>query len=151
MIEVHNLVKRFGPTVAVDNLNFSIPEGRIVGPLRQQLQERFHRNEWIANLVDDFGNQLSKRSEPIESSDVLVEHAQACGGLLRSEHETDLLPGLAQRDYLSHEEFTDVVNGAADQARDAVKRIRSGDVRHDPRDGCPSWCDRWSMCRIARA
>ena len=72
-------------------------------------------------------------------------------GLLRSEHETDLLPGLAQRDYLSHEEFTDVVNGAADQARDAVKRIRSGDVRHDPRDGCPSWCDRWSMCRIARA
>ena len=72
-------------------------------------------------------------------------------GVLRSEHESDLLPGLAQRDYLPHEEFTDVVDRAADRAREAVRRIRVGDVRHDPPDGCPSWCDRWSMCRIERA
>ncbi len=71
-------------------------------------------------------------------------------GLLRSEHRGDLVPGLAARDYLSHEEFTAIVDTAADQARDAVERIRAGDVRHDPRDGCPSWCDRWSMCRIER-
>ena len=71
-------------------------------------------------------------------------------GILRSEHKSDLLPGLAQRDYLSQEEFSGVVEDAANHARDAVKRIRSGDVRHDPRDGCPTWCDRWSMCRIAR-
>ena len=28
----------------------------------------------------------------------------------------------------------------------------AGDVRHDPKgDGCPSWCDLWPMCRVARA
>ncbi|MGI9659850.1 MAG: PD-(D/E)XK nuclease family protein [Gaiellaceae bacterium] len=71
-------------------------------------------------------------------------------GLLRAEHKGDLVPGLSQRDYLPQEQFSDVVEAAANRARDAVTRIRAGDVRHDPRDGCPTWCDRWSMCRIAR-
>jgi len=32
-------------------------------------------------------------------------------------------------------------------------RIRSGDVRHDPKGGfpCPHWCDLWSMCRVSRS
>lgn len=71
-------------------------------------------------------------------------------GLLRADHEADLLPGLSQRDYLVDEEFWAVIESAADRARSAVARIREGDVHHDPRDGCPSWCDRWSMCRIER-
>jgi hypothetical protein len=25
-------------------------------------------------------------------------------------------------------------------------------VKHDPKgDGCPSWCDLWPICRVARA
>ena len=34
-----------------------------------------------------------------------------------------------------------------------VERIRSGEVRHDPKGGfpCPTWCDLWSMCRVARS
>ena len=31
MIEVQNLVKRYGPTLAVDDLSFHIPEGQVVG------------------------------------------------------------------------------------------------------------------------
>jgi ATP-dependent helicase/DNAse subunit B len=72
-------------------------------------------------------------------------------GLLQAEHESELLPGLATRDYLSSEDFAEAVDTAAERARSAVERIRLGDVRHDPRSGCPSWCDRWSMCRIERA
>ena len=71
-------------------------------------------------------------------------------GLLRVDHKDDLIPGLSSRDYLVDDEFWAIVDGAADRARAAVSRIREGSVRHDPRDGCPSWCDRWSMCRIER-
>ena len=42
---------------------------------------------------------------------------------------------------------------AGEGARDAlVERIRSGDVQHDPKGGfpCPTWCDLWAMCRVAR-
>jgi ABC-2 type transport system ATP-binding protein len=31
MIEVHNLVKRYGPTVAVDDVSFDVPKGEVVG------------------------------------------------------------------------------------------------------------------------
>jgi len=73
-------------------------------------------------------------------------------GLLRAEARDDL-PGFAPRDYLGEEAFWGQVERAQERAREAVERIRAGDVRHDPRwqGGCPSWCDRWSMCRVARA
>lgn len=73
-------------------------------------------------------------------------------GLLRAEARDDL-PGLAPRDYLDEEAFWGLVERAAGWARGAAARIRAGDVRHDPRyaDGCPSWCELWSMCRVARA
>ena len=31
MIEVENLTKYYGPVLAVDNISFSVPEGKIVG------------------------------------------------------------------------------------------------------------------------
>jgi len=73
-------------------------------------------------------------------------------GILRADSEPDLVPGFATRDYLEEEEFWAVVDRACDRASVAVARIREGEVRHDPRAGsCPAWCDRWSMCRVARA
>jgi ATP-dependent helicase/nuclease subunit B len=72
-------------------------------------------------------------------------------GMLRAEARGDL-PGLAPRDYLDEEAFWAQIDRAAEHARTAAARIRSGDVRHDPRypDGCPSWCESWPMCRVAR-
>ncbi len=72
-------------------------------------------------------------------------------GLLRAEAR-EALPGLARADYLDEEAFWAAVDGAAAAARAAVERIRAGDVRHDPKGGfpCPSWCDRWPICRVRR-
>ncbi|MBW3593661.1 MAG: PD-(D/E)XK nuclease family protein, partial [Actinobacteria bacterium] len=62
------------------------------------------------------------------------------------------VPHLKRGDYVDDEEFWAQVEAAKGRARTAVRRIRDGDVRHDPRGGrCPSWCERWTMCRIARA
>ncbi len=74
-------------------------------------------------------------------------------GLLRAGAKEDGLPGFSARDYLDDESFWAVVDRAQDHARSVVARIRSGDVRHDPKGGgpCPSWCDKWSMCRVRRA
>ncbi|MDQ4082760.1 MAG: hypothetical protein M3123_07715, partial [Actinomycetota bacterium] len=63
-----------------------------------------------------------------------------------------LVPGLKKGDYVEEDEFWRHVEAAQDRARDAVARIRAGDVRHDPRGGeCPSWCQLWPMCRVRRA
>ncbi len=72
-------------------------------------------------------------------------------GLLRAEAR-ETLPGLSPRDYLEEEEFWAVVDRAVESARSFVERIRAGDVRHDPKGGfpCPSWCDRWPICRVRR-
>jgi ATP-dependent helicase/DNAse subunit B len=74
-------------------------------------------------------------------------------GLLRAEAREDGLPGFSARDYLDDESFWGVVDRAQDHARDFVARIRSGDVRHDPKGGgpCPTWCELWSICRVRRA
>ena len=72
-------------------------------------------------------------------------------GLLRLEAQSDV-PGFASLDYLDEDAFWGVVTQAKERARDSVARIRGGDVQHDPRSGrCPSWCDRWTICRVARA
>ncbi len=71
-------------------------------------------------------------------------------GMLRksAEHE---LAGFQANDFLEEDEFWRVVENARDQAATYAKRIRAGDVRHDPKgDGCPSWCDLWTVCRVAR-
>jgi ATP-dependent helicase/DNAse subunit B len=73
-------------------------------------------------------------------------------GLLRLDAGADLVPGLADRDYLDEQAFWSSVDLAVERAREAVARIRTGDVRHDPRGGeCPSWCGLWPMCRVAKA
>ncbi len=73
-------------------------------------------------------------------------------GLLRREAQADL-PGFAARDYLDEPDFWAQIDGATERARSAVARIRVGEIRHDPRwsDGCPSWCELWPICRVARA
>ena len=64
----------------------------------------------------------------------------------------DAVPGLKTADYVSDGELSSALERAQALAREAVARVRAGDVRHDPRGGtCPSWCQRWTMCRIRRA
>jgi ATP-dependent helicase/nuclease subunit B len=73
-------------------------------------------------------------------------------GLLRAESADDV-PGLAKRDYLDEDAFWAQTERAKEHAVRFVERIRSGDVRHDPRGGppCPSWCTLAPMCRVARS
>jgi RecB family exonuclease len=74
----------------------------------------------------------------------------ATRGLLR-DAERDGVESFAAADYLDEEGFWGLVAEAVETARDAVARIRRGDVRHDPRGGsCPDWCDAHPICRIAR-
>jgi ATP-dependent helicase/DNAse subunit B len=72
-------------------------------------------------------------------------------GLLRAEAEDDVLGGYAKNDYLDEEEFWGNVESARQTAATMARRLRSGDVRHDPKgDSCPAWCDLWSVCRVRR-
>jgi ATP-dependent helicase/nuclease subunit B len=73
-------------------------------------------------------------------------------GLLRASARADALPGLYERDYLDEAAFWSQVERAQELARGFAARIRSGDVRHDPRGGggCHSWCELAPMCRVAR-
>ncbi len=71
-------------------------------------------------------------------------------GILRSSAADDL-PGFTSTDYLDEERFWEQVETARGRALEYAGRIRTGDVRHDPKDGCPSWCDLWPMCRVERS
>jgi len=71
--------------------------------------------------------------------------------MLRAEAEEDV-PGFSERDYLGEEEFWARIETARERGATYARRIRSGDVRHDPKGGeCPVWCDVWPMCRVRRA
>jgi ATP-dependent helicase/nuclease subunit B len=73
-------------------------------------------------------------------------------GLLRAEAREDGVPGYHANDYVDEDGFWSQVELAQERAREIAERIRSGDVRHDPRSGdCPDWCELWSMCRVKRA
>jgi hypothetical protein len=64
----------------------------------------------------------------------------------------DELPGFNTRDYLDEEQFWGQVEVARERALTAARRIKTGDVAHDPKGGeCPTWCDVWTMCRVRRA
>jgi ATP-dependent helicase/DNAse subunit B len=73
-------------------------------------------------------------------------------GMLRVEAESEV-PGFSKRDYLDEEAFWAQTERAKEHAIGFVERIRTGDVRHDPRGGppCPSWCTLAPMCRVARS
>jgi RecB family exonuclease len=69
-------------------------------------------------------------------------------GMLRAGEEG--LEGV-KADFLSEGDFWSQVEGARELAVGLARRIKGGDVRHDPRgDECPSWCDLWPICRKAR-
>ena len=74
-------------------------------------------------------------------------------GLLRAEARDDAIPDYPRNDYVDEEPFWGQIERAQEQARTAVERIRAGDVRHDPKGGfpCPTWCDKWPMCRVKRS
>ena len=73
-------------------------------------------------------------------------------GLLRADAREDGVPGFAKNDYLDEDAFWSQVERSRELAVGIVERIRSGDVRHDPKTGdCPTWCELWSMCRVRRA
>jgi ATP-dependent helicase/nuclease subunit B len=60
--------------------------------------------------------------------------------------------GYAKNDYVDDEAFWAQVERSRDTALELAERIREGDVRHDPKgEGCPQWCDLWTMCRVRRA
>jgi ATP-dependent helicase/nuclease subunit B len=77
--------------------------------------------------------------------------ARVARGLLLADAADDL-PGYTRSDYLGEQEFWALVESSRERARGYAERIRTGDVRHDPKGGsCPSWCDLWPICRVERA
>ncbi|HUK44304.1 MAG TPA: PD-(D/E)XK nuclease family protein [Gaiellaceae bacterium] len=89
--------------------------------------------------------------EPLGGVYRALSGSRAARGMLRAEAR-DELPGFRSNDYLDEEAFWTQVETARGRALEAALRIRSGDVAHDPKGGeCPSWCDLWTMCRVARA
>ena len=90
--------------------------------------------------------------EPIGGLYRALAGSREARGLVREDAKESDLPGLKKADYLDEEAFWSQVEAAKGLARVAVDRMRAGDVKHDPRSGtCPTWCDRWSMCRVKRA
>jgi hypothetical protein len=60
-------------------------------------------------------------------------------------------PGVPEADALAPEAMWGIVEAAREQAIGHVRRIRDGDVRHDPRGGtCPTYCPWSGVCRIPR-
>jgi RecB family exonuclease len=72
-------------------------------------------------------------------------------GMLRESAKDDL-PGFIAGDYLDEDAFWAQVEAARERAYASAGRIKTGDVRHDPKGGdCPSWCDAWPICRVDRS
>jgi ATP-dependent helicase/DNAse subunit B len=88
--------------------------------------------------------------EPLGGVYRALAGSRASRGLLHAGAAADL-PGFSKGDYLPEEEFWALVETSRTRAHDYGQRIRSGDVRHDPKGGtCPTWCDLWTMCRVER-
>jgi len=89
--------------------------------------------------------------EPLGGLYRALSGARAARGMLRLEARQEL-PGFKANDYLDEEQFWAQVETARGRALAAARRIRSGELAHDPRGGeCPAWCDLWTMCRVARS
>jgi ATP-dependent helicase/DNAse subunit B len=89
--------------------------------------------------------------EPLGGVYRALAGARVTRGLLHGGAADDL-PGFQKNDYLPDDEFWALVDTSRDRALAYARRIRSGDVKHDPKGGtCPSWCDLWTMCRVERA
>jgi len=89
--------------------------------------------------------------EPLGGVYRALSGARAARGMLRAEAR-DELPGFKPADYLDEEQFWGSIETARARALEAARRIRSGDVEHDPKGGeCPTWCDLWTICRVGRS
>jgi hypothetical protein len=89
-------------------------------------------------------------TEPLGGLYRALSGSRASRGMLRAESR-DELRGFKPADYLDEEQFWAQVETARERALAAARRIRAGDVAHDPKGGeCPTWCDLWKMCRVAR-
>jgi ATP-dependent helicase/DNAse subunit B len=89
--------------------------------------------------------------EPLGGVYRALSGTRGARGMLRADARDDL-PGFKTRDYLDDDVFAAQLDTARERARAAAVRIRAGDVAHDPKGGeCPSWCEVWPMCRVARA
>ena len=89
--------------------------------------------------------------EPLGGVYRALAGARVTRGLLQEGAAEDL-PGFQKNDFLPDDEFWALVDVSRDRARSYAQRIHAGDVRHDPKgDGCPSWCDLWTMCRVERS
>jgi ATP-dependent helicase/DNAse subunit B len=89
-------------------------------------------------------------TEPLGGLYRALSGSRASRGMLRAESR-DELRGFKPADYLDEEQFWGQVETARGRALAAARRIRAGDVAHDPKGGeCPTWCDLWTMCRVAR-
>jgi hypothetical protein len=72
-------------------------------------------------------------------------------GVVAREAAEVLPPGLVRTDLVDHDELWAIVDEARQLAITHVARVRTGDIRHDPRDGtCPSYCPWGEACRISR-
>jgi ATP-dependent helicase/DNAse subunit B len=90
--------------------------------------------------------------EPVGGLYRALAGSREARGMVHADVSDEAVPGLKKADYLEDAEFWDRVEAAQERARAAVARLRVGDVLHDPRGGsCPSWCSRWTMCRVRRA
>jgi ATP-dependent helicase/DNAse subunit B len=88
--------------------------------------------------------------EPLGGVYRALAGSRASRGLLHAGAAADL-PGFAKGDYLPEGDFWALVETSRTRAHEYATRIRSGDVRHDPKGGtCPTWCDLWTMCRVER-
>jgi ATP-dependent helicase/nuclease subunit B len=88
--------------------------------------------------------------EPLGGVYRALAGARVTRGLLHADAADDL-PGFQKNDYLQDDAFWGLVETSRERAHDYAQRIRTGDVRRDPKGGtCPSWCDLWTMCRIER-
>jgi RecB family exonuclease len=75
----------------------------------------------------------------------------AARGVVSSEAADVLPPWLSGNDLVEHEALWALVEEARAVAVSHVRRIRAGDVRHDPAGGaCPSYCSYGEVCRVPR-
>jgi ATP-dependent helicase/DNAse subunit B len=87
--------------------------------------------------------------EPVGGVYMPVGGGRRPRGMLRD--GDDRIPGFMKADYLDDDAFSDELEHARETAVTLVERVRTGDVRHDPRGGdCPAWCDLWRICRKER-
>ena len=95
MIEVHNLVKWYGPRLAVNNVSFTIPEGKIVGFLGPNGAGKTTTLRMITGYLPATSGRAS-----IAGFDVFTQSVLARGKLGYLPESTPLYPEMRVEEYL---------------------------------------------------